>query len=202
MKQNIKKLLLICICTVLINAQMSSAKTIKINVGQTKQLKAFGNKSVKWKVKSGKSVSVNKKGVIKGLKKGKSKIIAYKNGKSKAISVKVSNVYYKCDFSWVDSIKIRNLDNGNEKIVAQDEVSKIEQSLSEQSLYRITKDPYKKVVGGGYMLYLYDINGIKKGVMCISSDIIKVYNDDASIAKGNPDIYRSDSGNINLDILE
>lgn len=75
MKQNIKKLLLICICTVLINAQMSSAKTIKINVGQTKQLKVFGNKSVSGRLNPERGVSVNKKEVIKGLKKGKSKII-------------------------------------------------------------------------------------------------------------------------------
>ncbi|GEM_PF-3437320 len=205
MKKRIVALVAICMLLMqcfIVRTDVNAAKTIRINVGQTKQLRAFGNKSVKWRVKSGKSISVNKKGVIKGLKKGKSRVIAYKNGKSKAISVKVSNVYYKCDFSWVDSIKIRNLDNGNEKTAAKDEVSKIEQSLSEQSLCRITKNPYEKAVGGGYMLYLYDINGINKGVLCISGDILKVYNDDASIAKGNPDIYRSDRGNINIDILE
>ena len=85
-------IVLMCICLLMTDTALINAK-ISMNVGQTKKLKAFDNNNVKWKIKSGKSVSINKRGIVTALRKGRAKIIATKSNKKKTIIVKVKNVY-------------------------------------------------------------------------------------------------------------
>lgn len=76
-----------------------SKKKVTLYVGNTVTLKLSGvnSKKVSWSVKNKKVAKVNKKGVVSGLKKGKTQIIAkYKGKKYKCtVTVKSAKISYK-----------------------------------------------------------------------------------------------------------
>lgn len=201
MSKKIVMIVLMCICLLMTDTALINAK-ISMNVGQTKKLKAFDNNNVKWKIKSGKSVSINKRGIVTALRKGRAIIIATKSNKKKTIIVKVKNVYYKCDMGSAAYIIVTNLDYGTQKKIVGSQITDIADLLTSQSLYRTISDPYKKMSGGGYSLKLY--NADNKEIMClyIKGKMLYVYNENNDRSSGPDLMYTTDDAQINCDIIK
>ena len=101
MKQKIKGLISVALCLMLIiqSVNINAATKVKINkkttsiyVGKTVQLKIIGTKKkVKWKSSNKKVATVTSKGKVKGIKKGKAKIVATVNKKKYSCNVIVND---------------------------------------------------------------------------------------------------------------
>ncbi len=67
----------------------AKSEKIDLNVGKTKKLTVSLKKKVKWKSKNTKIVRVSQNGKIKGIKKGKTKIIALCGKQKKYLRLKL-----------------------------------------------------------------------------------------------------------------
>lgn len=135
----------------------AQSKKINLSVGKSKQLNV-SMKKVKWKSNNSKIAKVSKNGKIKGIKKGKTKIIAMSGKQKKVFVVKVKNSYYKANFKNVKKMMVRNLNNGQTKEFFGNDILLLQSKLNKNNFYRkISKD---KLATGDfdYMFSLYDKN--------------------------------------------
>lgn len=160
----------------------AEAKTVKIKVGELKQLNStYKGKKISWKVKEGKQyVSISKRGNLKGIKKGIAKIAAWDGKKvKKTMKIKVNNDYFKADFSEAVSMKVTNLTFGTETYFDAVKITELERELSKHKLYRVNEKVVKgknglKLGDSRYRVCLIDKNGAEYMNIVFRTDEISV----------------------------
>lgn len=172
--------MLLTICLSYFNC--AEAKTVKINVGELKQLKStYRGEKITWKVKEGEQyVSISKRGNLKGTKKGIAKIVALDGKKvKKTMKIKVNNDYFKADFSEAVSMRVTNLTFGTETYFDAAKITELERELSKYKLYRVNEKVVKgknglKLGDSRYRVCLIDKNGAEYMNIVFRTDEISV----------------------------
>ena len=136
---------------------------IDLKVGKTKQLNVSMKGKIKWKSKNSNIVKVSNKGKIRGIKKGKTKIIAMCGKQKKVFIVNVKNSYYKANFKGAKKLVVRNLNNGQTKEFSADDILILQNNLNKNKFYRKTTKDKLSVGNLNYMFLLYDR---KENLLC------------------------------------
>lgn len=161
---------IICILTMLFSvfviyttSVFAQGKKVDLKVGKTKQLNITRKGKIKWKSKNSNIVKVSNKGKIRGIKKGKTKIIAMCGKRKKVFLVNVKNSYYKANFKNAKKLVVRNLNNGQTKEFSADDILILQNKLNKNKFYRKTAKGKLSVGDVNYMFSLYDN---KENLLC------------------------------------